>query len=186
MSRKLPPHEPLGGQHEPPGWNGGTDEMMVMLTYRNVAGFPDQIQFVFEVCATFPYKEPDGDLQFEIQKDCTIRFILDPRLNSRWSQQYYFITGKKTYKHLYGDVTYVDERTFTVKAKYNVDGPQNDRQSFNLNIDYGQIKDAAGKWIYVPITIDPDVGNPRPPNSRPNIMGSKTIVAVGTVDESVE
>lgn len=186
MPRKIPPHMPLGGKNEPLGWNGGPDVLTVMLSYQPVAGFPDQIQFVFKVSANFPYKEPAGDLQFEIQKDCTIRFELDPKLNSRWSEQYYFITGKKTYKHLYGDVEYVDERTFTVKAKYNSAGPNGDRQSFNLNIDYGQVKGTNGKWSYVPITIDPDVGNPRPTGGGSNLVGTKTITLVGTVDDDAE
>jgi hypothetical protein len=183
MARKIPPHESLGGQQEPAGWNGGADEMTVTLNYKNSAEFPDQIQFVFEVDTTFPYKEPEGDLQFEIQRDCTIRFILHPKLNSRWSKQYYFITGKKPYRHLYGDVALVDERTFTVKAKYNTAGAHNDRQSFNLNIDYGQVKAADGKWSYLPITIDPDVGNPRPPGVGLDIAGPKTIALIGTVEE---
>jgi hypothetical protein len=183
MPRKIPPHVELGDKNDPPGWNGGSDEMIVMLTYRPVPGHPDQVQFVFDVSANFPYKAPAADLQFEIQRDCKIIFKLDSKLNSRWSKQYYFITGKDRYRHLYGDVDYIDDRTFSVKAKYHTGGGPGDSQSFNLNIDYGQLQDAQGKWSYVPITIDPDVGNPRPPGLRPEISGSITVPLIGTVGE---
>lgn len=183
MPRKIPPHMPLGGSGEPSGWNGGNDKMTVLLTYKAVPGHPDQIQFLFDVSANFPYREPAGDLQFEIQRDCTVIFELDKKLNSRWSKQYYFITGKRGYRHLYGDVSYIDDLKFSVKAKLNTGGGPADRQSFNLNIDYGQVEDAQGNWSYVPITIDPDVGNPRPPGDRIEITGSIVIPLVGTVDE---
>ena len=61
-----------------------------------------------------------------------------------------------------------------------------DTHSFNLNIDYQQ---GNNKWL--PITIDPDVGNPKPPES---ILEDKTIIKgdqksffttlTGTIDET--
>lgn len=183
MPRKEPTHVALGDKNSPPGWKGGTDEMQVMLTYEQVLGHAQQLQFLFVVSANFQYKEPAGDLCFEIQRDCTILFEIDKKLNSRWSEQYYFITGKSSYKHLYGCIEHIDERTFKIKAKYDASGPHDGRQSFNLNIDYGQIEHSGGKWSYIPITIDPDVGNPRPPGLRHNINGTVTMPLVCAVDE---
>ena len=179
MTRTIPQHHGFNTK-APPGWDGGKNTMTVRLTYKPVAGFPDQVRFIFEVSANFPYSEPANDLGFEIQRDCTIIFSLDPKLNSRWSRQYYFITGKRNYSSLYGDTQLIDDMNFSVKAKYNASGNHNDRQQINLNIDYGQSHDDQGHWSFVPITIDPDVGNPRPGNGV-LIDGPIEAVVIGSV-----
>jgi hypothetical protein len=180
MARKIPPHVELGDKNDPPGWKGEDRQMTVLLTYRPVTGHPGQVQFIFKVTADFPYKDPPGDLEFEIQQDCTILFKLDEKLNSRWSRKYFFITGKDRYRHLYGDVDHIDDWTFSIKAKYDEGGNPSAKQSFNLNIDYGQFQDASGNWSYVPITIDPDVGNPRPPGLRPDVSGPLIVPFTGS------
>lgn len=183
MARIIPVHHRLNSG-PPPHWAGGNDKMYVHLTYVQVPNFPDQIRFIFKVTASFPYKEPSNDLGFEIQRDCTIIFELDQKLNSKWSSQYYFITGKEDHSHLYGDPTFIDNLHFSVKAKYNSTGQDTDRQQINLNIDYGQLQQTSGRWSYVPITIDPDVGNPRPPGLRNDVTGPIKVLVIGAIPDS--
>ncbi len=182
MARKLPQHLELGDKNDPVGWNGGTDRMFITLTYAPVPRDPEQLRFYFEVAANFPYKTPGGDLKFEIQRDCTVEFILADKLDSQWSAIYFMITGKGQYKHLYGDVNLLDKKRFSVKAKFNQNGNPIDKQSFNLNIDYGQGQDASGTPLTVPITIDPDVGNPRPPQMRDNAVLPILVPILGSSD----
>lgn len=179
MARTIPQHHGFNSS-APPGWDGGDNKMFVKLSFKPVDDFPNQIFFFFEVSANFPYSEPADDLGFEIQRDCTIIFMLDPNLQSRWSRQYYFITGKRNYSALYGDAEFIDDFNFSIKAKFNAAGTNSDRQQINLNIDYGQSHDGQGGWKYVPITIDPDVGNPRPGGGN-LISGPIEKLVVGSV-----
>lgn len=97
---------------------------------------------------------------------------LDPNKKWRWSQQYYVISAKDNYNGIYSDVNIDSDTQFHFFAKYNRNNVHHAKSvhKFNLNIDYEQGSD----WL--PITIDPDVGNPRPPD--PLLIGAEDIEGI--------
>tara|TARA_R110000796_G_scaffold8843_30_gene29324 strand:+ start:6318 stop:6803 length:486 start_codon:yes stop_codon:yes gene_type:complete len=161
-----------------------------MLTYEPESPGSEHILFRFEVTPVNHPAMPSGlpPLSFLILEDCKVTMLLDPKKKWRWSSQYFVISGKDNYRSVYGDVNIVSDREFYFFAKHNKKNQHHhlDTHSFNLNIDYQQ---GNNKWL--PITIDPDVGNPKPPES---ILEDKTIIKgdqksffttlTGTIDET--
>jgi hypothetical protein len=176
--RRKPPHEPLSSDC-PAGWRGGDRVLEVMLTYAALPHDPATMVFQFVVKPiNYPdYKADPAYLDFGISADCTIRFTLDEKVNWRWSHDYWVISAKEDYRRLYGDVQKISDRSFEFKAKYDEGGNDTTMHHFNLNIDYGQ---GAKRWL--PITIDPDVGNPRP-HQLNMVDGPILIVPSGEVSE---
>jgi hypothetical protein len=176
--RVKPPHQPLNSQ-APTHWDGAKRVLEVMLTYAPHPKAPKMMVFQF-VVTPIDYPEYTADpeyLNFGISDDCTLRFTLDPKISWRWSKDYWVISSKKDYRRLYGDVKKIGDHSFEVKAKYDANGSLGTLHHFNLNVDYGQGPD---RWL--PMTIDPDVGNPRPPGMV-GVTGPIVIVPSGEVSE---
>lgn len=163
MTRKLPPHfelATLAGVNLP----APTPEIVAELTYELDPQDGKTVLFKFNVNyinhTNIPATLPP--MSFVILQDCKVTIRLDQNIKWRRSQQYHQISAKEDYGDLYGNVQAVNEHEFFFFAKHNSPESQSKVQRFNLNIDYKQ----GDRWL--PITIDPDVGNPRPPNTQEN------------------
>lgn len=178
MARKIPPHLPLDSEI-PHGWDGKDRQLNVTLTYeRSTEDSSTMIfKYIVEPKHYDEYLHSSDDLQFGISDDCTINFLLAEHIKWRWSKKYFTITSKKNYKKLYGDVKIINAKLFSIKSMYNRNIIDDIVHSFNLNIDYYQ---GDGKWL--PITIDPDIGNPKP-NLVVGQSGSFKSVPSGNVEE---
>ncbi|MEN9854930.1 MAG: hypothetical protein RLZZ157_56 [Pseudomonadota bacterium] len=160
MTRKLPPHFELATLQ---GFDlpAPAPEIIAELTYELDPQDGKTVLFKFnvnyvnhtDIPATLP------PMSFVILQDCKVTICLDRNIKWRWSQQYHQISAKEAYGDLYGNVQHVDDYEFCFLAKHNSPLSPSKVQRFNLNIDYQQ----GDRWL--PITIDPDVGNPRPPNT---------------------
>lgn len=186
MIKKVPPHVQLP-VIVPPRLPDPKPEIIAELTYEINPLNPKQALFKFNVEYRHhkPIVMPSLPLSFLIFRDCKVTLKLNKSIGWRWSEDYFEITTKANYGTLYGNLTRVDDHVIHFIATYNSTSEHPNEQKINLNIDYLQAK----RWL--PITIDPAIGNPRPPADLPvgikdEVLESQSFTTIlsGTIEES--
>jgi hypothetical protein len=105
----------------------------------------------------------------DVPEDCTITVNIDPSIHDnapllRMSSEFDVITLKKTKADADSFYDGWDENQRVFRAKGRPDTAGNPvKDGFNLNIELYQGKDANGIAAWLPITLDPDIINPKPP-----------------------
>ena len=187
MTKKVPPHVKLP-VIVPPRLPDPTPEIIAELTYEINPLNPKQALFKFNVEYRHhkPIVKPPIPLSFMIFQDCKVTLKLSESIDWRWSQDYFEVTTKANYGTLYGNLTRVDDHVIHFIATFNSSSEHPGEQKINLNIDYLQAKK---RWL--PITIDPAIGNPRPPSYVPldndgQVLESQSFTTIlsGTIEES--
>jgi hypothetical protein len=111
----------------------------------------------------------DPKLDIYIDSDCVIELTLIDK-NWKWSNKFQAITTKKPRSSIYKSLRYIDKRGAEVEWTPNMtdeyrsirfyallqSGPSIGH-GFCLNVDYAML---GAQWL--PVTIDPDIINPRP------------------------
>ncbi|OYU51951.1 MAG: hypothetical protein CFE27_08775 [Alphaproteobacteria bacterium PA1] len=159
MTKKLPPHFQLANL-EDFDLTDPKPEIVVELTYELDPKDGKTVQFKFKVDYLNHPDVPESlpPMSFVVLQDCKITVRLDSTIKWRWSRRYFEISSKADYGALYGGLHSKDDHEFYFFARENSsEYHKSTVQSFNLNLEYQQ----GDRWL--PITIDPDVGNPRPP-----------------------
>ncbi len=166
MVKKQPPHDNLA-RRSPITWHDGDPELIVTLNYVPESRHSDHMIFKFSVVGKNHPHIPSNlpKLSFQIFVDCKVTIILDQSKKWEWSKIYHGITTKDNCLKLYGGLNYVSPNELYFFAKFNTNNHYHpkDNQKLNLNIDYFQGERS------LPITIDPDVGNPLPPELIPTL-----------------
>jgi hypothetical protein len=185
MARTLPPHCRLNDKSPDDwSWEENGRELIVVLTAADNLSSGGQMIFQFVVIPK-NYKDYNADepndLRFGIQHDCRVTFVLDSKIRWRWSNQYFVISSKKDYKACYGNIQKIDTKKFQIDVKYNEDCNyiSDAVQKFNLNVDFWQGQDSQYNDLWVPLTIDPDVPNPKPGNFQA-VSGPICMVIAGS------
>ena len=141
--------------------------------------------FYIEINTPFAIKEDDlyDKLNFAIDKNYLVTLILDVSLDWQWSLKYDAVTMKSKNKN-YGELRYLDGAVWKTKSQIKPgsqitkvrfaarmsNDSSNSRHSFSLNIDLMQKNSVPEqRKLRLPITIDPDIINPRPPSQEGDI-----------------
>jgi hypothetical protein len=168
MTRRVPSHEYLSN-FSPPEWRGGDRRLHVGLDYEYEAT-TGSLSFKSTVRPENFGHHPDqpdandNGVMCYITADCTVIVTLSVK-PWRLSQRNAVITTKDYFRQYYGNIIVRDEKTFSFEAKLNeneYEGSPASLHSFNINVEFAQPKAGIKPWI--PVSIDPDIRNPKQQN----------------------
>ncbi len=165
---------------DPPGWKEEGRIITSTLSCKiNADVKSETIPFLFVLTNVYKGFNTDDTqdgtysegMNISVCADCTITFRIDATIEKfkdriRFSEKYTALTAKgnlRDWPDYYGGW---DEKNQSLKVRERPEfpGKEPERDGFNLNIDIYQGTDEKGNAIWLPVTLDPDVINPKPPH----------------------
>ncbi len=172
-TRSKPPHETIQRKN-PDHWNSSSKDVINITIECNTANNPNiPILFYYDIeyYVNGQISKDKSNLFFDINSDCRVNMQIGDSCKKflRWSKTYYPITGKKRYRRYFGGVKF-DKNSKTLSFAVKKRNASLKVFRFNLNFELfqgiGENSETLQKEkIWLPITLDPDVINPRPPSS---------------------
>ncbi len=177
IAKKIkPPHNEID-ERKKNKWDGQGKYIISTLYWEvnaNVNG--DKIPLIFRLQNTYVgFGKPIdgvyfGGMDIHVPADCNIIVNIDMSLFDgkplfRLSDSFDVITAKHNELDApdYYDGWDEDQRMFRAKARTAVSGKPTVKDGFNLNVDIYQGLDDKKSPVWLPVTLDPDVINPKPP-----------------------
>jgi hypothetical protein len=159
MSYIKPPHHTIPG-NGPPNFSKVWDIDVTCYIIPGAADVPVQVFFVKIYRSGAHVEHQMSDFIAAIPGDAEITLKLaNFGRTCRWSEQFLAVTAKDDYSSHIGGIRKIGNAiVFKVKAR---SGPEF-HHYLNLNVELN-VGTAGGTPVWKPITIDPDVINPRPP-----------------------
>ena len=172
--REKPPHCIIADGNPTSGAVNPKWTVDVELVARVDVGVPIRFEFWATYTNTVGKKSGPYPHYFYccVPDDCQMNFSIhsDSKKRVRWSKDFFAITSKYDYSKFYGNIVFNQtSQTVELKALARPSGYDGGPDKFNLNIELyqGQVEDPSGngstKEAWLPMTLDPDVINPKNP-----------------------